>query len=131
MRRSSGRTPDSHSAKKPTRRGDSRRSRRRGKGRLARGRGLGHRAGFIHRAGNLMASLFQTFAEPEAWAALATLIVMEVVLGIDNLIFVSILSNKLPEGQRSKARRIGIGLALILRLALLSTIAWLVGLTQQ
>ena len=68
-------------------------------------------------------------AEPTAWAALVTLIVMEVVLGIDNLIFISILSNKLPEHQRQKARRIGIALALILRLALLSIIAWLVGLT--
>jgi len=67
--------------------------------------------------------------EPAAWAALATLLVMEVVLGIDNLIFISILSNKLPEAQRQKARRIGIGLALGMRLALLSTIAWLVGLT--
>jgi predicted tellurium resistance membrane protein TerC len=68
-------------------------------------------------------------AQPEAWAALATLIVLEVVLGIDNLIFISILSNKLPEHQRQKARRIGISLALIMRLALLSIIAWLVGLT--
>jgi predicted tellurium resistance membrane protein TerC len=68
-------------------------------------------------------------SEPAAWAALATLLVMEVVLGIDNLIFISILSNKLPEAQRRKARRIGIGLALGMRLALLSTIAWLVGLT--
>jgi predicted tellurium resistance membrane protein TerC len=56
------------------------------------------------------------------------LIVLEVVLGIDNLIFVSILSNKLPEAQRQKARRIGLGLALVMRLVLLSTIAWLVGL---
>ena len=69
------------------------------------------------------------FAQPEAWAALLTLIVMEVVLGIDNLIFISILSNKLPEAQRAKARRIGISLALIMRLALLSGIAWLVSLT--
>ncbi len=68
-------------------------------------------------------------ATPEAWAALLTLIVMEVVLGIDNLIFISILSNKLPEHQRQKARRIGITLALVMRLALLSIIAWLVGLT--
>jgi predicted tellurium resistance membrane protein TerC len=75
-----------------------------------------------------MDEVLTTFAQPAAWAALATLIVMEVVLGIDNLIFVSILSNKLPEGQRQKARRIGIGLALIMRLVLLSTIAWLVGL---
>ncbi|MGZ8350563.1 MAG: TerC family protein [Allosphingosinicella sp.] len=68
-------------------------------------------------------------SQPDAWAALLTLIVMEVVLGIDNLIFISILSNKLPEAQREKARRIGISLALVMRLALLSVIAWLVGLT--
>ena len=68
-------------------------------------------------------------ADPSAWAALVTLMVMEVVLGIDNLIFISILSNKLPEGQRTKARRLGIGLALIMRLALLSMIAWIVGMT--
>ncbi len=68
--------------------------------------------------------------DPTAWAALVTLIVMEVVLGIDNLVFISILSNKLPEASRSKARRIGIALALIMRLALLSTLAFIVGLTQ-
>ena len=67
--------------------------------------------------------------QPAAWAALATLLVMEIVLGIDNLIFISILSNKLPEAQRQKARRIGIAMALGMRLALLSMIAWLVGLT--
>ena len=76
-----------------------------------------------------MEGLMTLFADPTVWAALMTLIVMEVVLGIDNLIFISILSNKLPEGQRQKARRVGISLALIMRLALLSTIAWLVGLT--
>ena len=69
-------------------------------------------------------------SDPTALAALATLIVMEVVLGIDNLIFISILTNKLPEDQRAKARRIGIGLALFLRLALLGTIAIIVQLTQ-
>ena len=67
--------------------------------------------------------------QPAAWAALATLLVMEIVLGIDNLIFISILSNKLPEAQRQKARRVGIAMALGMRLALLSMIAWLVGLT--
>lgn len=77
-----------------------------------------------------MESVFGWTADPTAWAALVTLIVMEVVLGIDNLIFISILSNKLPEHQRSKARRIGISLALVMRLILLSTIAWIVGLTQ-
>ena len=77
-----------------------------------------------------MDTLLALAANPEAWAALATLIVMEVVLGIDNLIFISILTNKLPEGQRSTGRRIGIGLALILRLGLLGTVAWIVRLTE-
>jgi predicted tellurium resistance membrane protein TerC len=77
-----------------------------------------------------MQDLMTLAADPTAWAALATLIVMEVVLGIDNLIFISILTNKLPEHQQAKARRIGIGLALVLRLALLGTIAIIVQLTQ-
>ncbi|MBO9714225.1 TerC family protein [Sphingomonas sp.] len=77
-----------------------------------------------------MDAILTLLTSPAAWAALATLIVMEVVLGIDNLIFISILSNKLPEAQRTRVRRIGISLALILRLALLSTIAWLTQLTQ-
>jgi predicted tellurium resistance membrane protein TerC len=68
-------------------------------------------------------------SDPTAWAALATLVAMEVVLGIDNLIFISILTNKLPEGSREKARRVGISLALILRLALLGTVAIIVQLT--
>lgn len=68
--------------------------------------------------------------DPSAWAALATLIAMEVILGIDNLIFISILTNKLPESMREKARRTGIGFALILRLALLATIAFIVTMTE-
>ncbi|BCH55499.1 TerC family protein [Agrobacterium vitis] len=68
-------------------------------------------------------------SDPAAWIALVTLIVMEVVLGIDNLVFISILTNKLPEGQRDKARKIGIGLALVMRLGLLGTVAWIVQLT--
>jgi predicted tellurium resistance membrane protein TerC len=63
-----------------------------------------------------MDSLIALATDPAAWAALATLIVMEVVLGIDNLIFISILSNKLPEHQRVRARRIGIGLVAYVRL---------------
>jgi predicted tellurium resistance membrane protein TerC len=73
---------------------------------------------------------FSWISDPAALVALATLVVMEVVLGIDNLIFISILTNKLPENQRSRARRIGIGLALILRLGLLGTIAIIVTLTE-
>lgn len=67
--------------------------------------------------------------DPAVWAALLTLVVMEVVLGIDNLIFISILSNKLPEAQRARTQRLGIGLALVLRLALLCTVAWIARLT--
>ena len=77
----------------------------------------------------VMDSLLTLAADPTAWVALVTLIAMEVVLGIDNLIFIAILTNKLPEEQRASARRVGIGLALILRLALLGTIAIIVTLT--
>ncbi|HWM45308.1 MAG TPA: TerC family protein [Xanthobacteraceae bacterium] len=76
-----------------------------------------------------MDSLLSLAADPAAWAALVTLIVMEVVLGIDNLIFIAILTNRLPEHQRVNARRIGISLALILRLLLLGSIAFIVTLT--
>ncbi len=76
-----------------------------------------------------MDTMLQLAADPTAWAALATLIVMEVVLGIDNLLFISILTNKLPESQRARARQIGIAGALILRLMLLGTISWIVKLT--
>ncbi|ARP98627.1 TerC family protein [Pseudorhodoplanes sinuspersici] len=76
-----------------------------------------------------MDSLVTLAADPAAWVALVTLVVMEVVLGIDNLIFIAILTNKLPAHQQQRARVIGIGLALILRLALLGTVAFIVQLT--
>jgi predicted tellurium resistance membrane protein TerC len=76
-----------------------------------------------------MNELLQLATDPAAWAALVTLVVMEVVLGIDNLVFISILSNRLPPEHRQRVRRIGISLALIMRLVLLSTIAFIVGLT--
>lgn len=69
------------------------------------------------------------FGDPAAWVALLTLVVLEIVLGIDNLIFISILTNKLPEEQRRRARRLGIGAALIMRLLLLATISIIVQLT--
>lgn len=69
-------------------------------------------------------------ATPEGWAAMITLIAMEVVLGIDNLIFISILTNKLPAEHRQKARRLGISAALVMRLLLLTTISWIVSMTQ-
>ena len=75
-------------------------------------------------------TILELLASPAAWAALLTLIVMEVVLGIDNLIFISILSNKLPEAERSRTRRIGITLALVMRIALLFSIFIIVGLVK-
>ena len=75
-----------------------------------------------------MTEITALFTDPAAWAALITLVVMEVVLGIDNLIFISILSNKLPPEHRQRTRRIGIGLALVMRLGLLATIGWIIGL---
>ena len=77
-----------------------------------------------------MEYLLELAASPTALVALATLVAMEIVLGIDNLIFISILTNKLPEQFRSKARRIGISMALVMRLGLLSTVAWIVQLTE-
>ncbi len=74
--------------------------------------------------------LIVLIGDPTAWVALATLIAMEVILGIDNLLFISILTNKLPEDRRRRARRLGIGLALVMRLALLSMIFVIVRLTQ-
>ncbi|BCJ89436.1 membrane protein [Terrihabitans soli] len=73
--------------------------------------------------------IFTLLADPAAWAALLALITMEVVLGIDNLLFISILTNKLPPERRSFARRLGIGMAVGMRIALLFVIAWIIGLT--
>mgnify|MGYP001166147176 FL=1 len=66
---------------------------------------------------------------PEIWISLLTLTVLEIVLGIDNIVFISILSNRLPEGQQAKARRLGLLLALITRIALLLSIKWVMSLT--
>ncbi|MXO60310.1 TerC family protein [Altererythrobacter salegens] len=67
-------------------------------------------------------------ADPAAWLALLTLVALEIVLGIDNLVFIAIISNKLPADQQARARRIGLALALIMRIALLLLIGWLVTL---
>ena len=74
--------------------------------------------------------MFEWFASPEAWAALATLTLLEIVLGVDNIIFISILVARLPDRQRDLARRLGLGLAMFARLALLFSIAWVMGLTE-
>ncbi len=76
------------------------------------------------------ATHFAFLTTPEGWAAMVALVAMEVVLGIDNLIFISILTNKLPVHQRAKARKLGISAALVMRLVLLAALAWIVGLTQ-
>ena len=68
--------------------------------------------------------------DPTAWLGLLTLIVLEIVLGIDNLVFIAILADKLPPEQRDRARLIGLSLAMVMRLGLLASIAWLVTLTQ-
>lgn len=68
---------------------------------------------------------------PDIWIAFFTLCALEIVLGIDNLIFISILTNKLPQHQQAKARQIGLSLALILRIGLLFSISWIMGLTRD
>jgi len=73
--------------------------------------------------------IFEWMADPAAWAGLATLIVLEIVLGIDNLVFIAILADKLPAHQRNRARVIGLTLALVMRLVLLASISWIVKLT--
>lgn len=74
--------------------------------------------------------MFEWIASPEAWIALATLTALEIVLGIDNIIFISILVARLPDEQRDRARRLGIMLAMLTRLALLFSISWVMGLTD-
>ena len=74
--------------------------------------------------------IFEWMSDPSAWVGLATLIVLEIVLGIDNLVFIAILAEKLPPEQRTKARIVGLILALGMRLILLASIAWVVTLTQ-
>ena len=70
------------------------------------------------------------FTQAETWLSLVTLTVMEIVLGIDNVVFISILVDKLPGNQQGRARKLGLSLALILRLALLFAITWVMGLTE-
>ena len=70
-------------------------------------------------------------SSPDAWLTLFTLSALEIVLGIDNLVFISIAVSKLPHQQREKARKFGIAVACITRIALLLTLAWLAGLTAE
>ncbi len=73
--------------------------------------------------------MIELLTSPEAWAAFLALVTLEIVLGIDNLIFISIIAGKLPPKQQPIAQKVGIGLALVMRLALLSVIAWIAALT--
>ncbi|NJL07744.1 MAG: TerC family protein [Methylacidiphilales bacterium] len=74
--------------------------------------------------------MLEWIADPGAWAALVTLTVMEVVLGIDNIVFISVLVSRLPAEQAKRARQIGLSLALIFRIVLLMFLTWLIGLTD-
>src|SRR4051795_10379985 len=68
--------------------------------------------------------------DPQIWASLLTLTALEIVLGIDNLVFIAILAARLPAERQDRARKLGLALALITRLALLASIAWIIGLTR-
>lgn len=79
----------------------------------------------------MIETLFSWMSQPEAWLAFATLLILEIVLGIDNVIFISILSGKLPPEQRGRARTIGLLAAMIMRLLLLASISWVVSLKNE
>ena len=74
--------------------------------------------------------MFEWIFLPEAWIALATLSALEIVLGIDNIIFISILVGRLPKAQQQSARMLGLGLAMFTRILLLLSLAWVMGLTE-
>jgi predicted tellurium resistance membrane protein TerC len=71
-----------------------------------------------------------TLADPQVWIALVTLTVLEIVLGIDNIVFISILAGKLPKGSQDRARKIGLMLAMVTRILLLMSLAWMIRLTN-
>ena len=74
--------------------------------------------------------MIELLTSPEAWAALLTLTALEIVLGIDNVIFLSVIVSRIPPPQAKRARQIGLALALVFRILLLSLLVWLIGLTQ-
>lgn len=74
--------------------------------------------------------MLDLLSDPAVWIAFLTLTSLEIVLGIDNVVFISILADKLPPEQRSKARRLGLGLAMLMRIGLVMSVAWIVGLTD-
>lgn len=74
--------------------------------------------------------MIDLLTSPEAWAALLTLTALEIVLGIDNVIFLSVIVSRIPQEQAKRARQIGLALALVFRIVLLSVLVWLIGLTE-
>ena len=74
--------------------------------------------------------MIDLLTDPQAWASLLTLTLLEIVLGIDNVIFLSIVSGRLPEARRPRARTIGLALAAAMRIVLLFSITWIIGLTR-
>src|SRR6059058_4501858 len=74
--------------------------------------------------------MMELLTSPEAWAALLTLTALEIVLGIDNVIFLSVIVSRIPPDQAKRARQIGLLLALVFRIILLSLLVWLIGLTE-
>src|SRR5882672_3459331 len=74
--------------------------------------------------------MMELLTSPEAWAALLTLTALEIVLGIDNVIFLSVVVSRIPAAQAKRARQIGLLLALVFRIVLLSILVWLIGLTE-
>lgn len=78
----------------------------------------------------LLSLMMPDFSDPQIWISLLTLTFLEVVLGVDNIIFISILSDKLPADQQKRARNIGLGFAMIFRIGLLLMISWLIGLSE-
>jgi predicted tellurium resistance membrane protein TerC len=79
---------------------------------------------------DFLTNAFDWVSSPEGWIALGTLTVLEIVLGIDNIVFISILAGKLRKQDRERARRIGLSLAMLIRIGLLLTITWVMGLTE-
>lgn len=78
----------------------------------------------------ILSLILPNLTDPQVWISLLTLTFLEIVLGVDNIIFISILSDKLPKDQQNKARNIGLGFAMIFRVGLLLTINWLIGLNE-
>ncbi|HEX7220760.1 MAG TPA: TerC family protein, partial [Burkholderiales bacterium] len=74
--------------------------------------------------------MLELLQDPQVWIAFATLTALELVLGIDNIIFISILVDRLPRAQRERARRIGLAAALLMRIGLLFLLSWMIGLTE-